>query len=268
MPLATFPTGALESTKVRHDSASHSHGTPIYTHPSLVYQERDPWTLDPLGTYRISFASHAAAIVYQAKLDRLLHLAQLKLHSKTGLWTNSVPAHLRSSAATPEEEVQDFTLAPGSYVPHDPGLNARFSRVKGKWPWQRLVDKLIRRSGFTVEPAVVLLHMHHSAISATDLQAFIDSDGQARNEPWATGKPYHLTTTLHENQDLLTHDNTRVALRDDHAFRQKLRNRFVIVCKSPDIAWRFIRSWNQRTLTREVEGQTQRTVLTASFIDV
>ncbi|KAF7544591.1 hypothetical protein G7Z17_g9842 [Cylindrodendrum hubeiense] len=233
-----------------------------------VHQERDPWTLDPLGTYRISFSSHAAATVYQAKLDRLFRLAQLKLRSKTGLWANSVPASLRSPAATPEDEVQVFTLAPGSYAPRGGRLNARFSRVKGKWPWQRLVDMLVRRSGFTVEPAVVLLHMHHSAISATDLQAFIDADGEVRHEPWATSKPYHLATTLHENQALFTRDNTRVALKDDHAFRQKLRNRFVIVCESPDVAWRFIRSWNQRTLTREVEGQTKRTVLTASFIEV
>ncbi|KAH7160928.1 hypothetical protein EDB81DRAFT_332084 [Dactylonectria macrodidyma] len=253
--------------KVRCPTSSSSTYT-CHTNPPLVHQERDPWTLEPLGNYRISFASHAAAIVYQSKLDRVFRLAQLKMRSKTGLWTNSVPSNLRGPASiSPEEEVDAFTITPGSLAPSANRINARLSRVKGKWPWQNLVNELVRRSGFTVEPAVVLLHMHHSAISAADLQSFIDADGKARNEPWATSKPYHLATTLHENQSIFAR-NTRVPLKEDHAFRQKLRNRFVIVCKSPDVAWRFIRSWNQRTLTKEAEGQTQRTVLTASFIEV
>ncbi|KAK7427420.1 hypothetical protein QQZ08_006026 [Neonectria magnoliae] len=233
-----------------------------------VHQERDPWTLEPLGNYRISFASHAAVRVYQAKLDRVFRVAQIKMHSTNGLWTAAVPPHLRSSEASPEEEEAAFTIAPGSVSPHAGRLQAEFSRIKGKWPWQLLVGKLIKESGFTVEPAVVLLNLHPSTLSAKDLQAFIDEDGQTRNEPWATSKPYHLATTLYEDQKMLTRGSTRVALPQVHAFRQKVRNRFVIICESPDVAWRFIRSWNQRTLTKEIEGQIQRTVLTASFIEV
>ncbi|KPM44345.1 hypothetical protein AK830_g2203 [Neonectria ditissima] len=235
---------------------------------SEVHQERDPWTLEPLGNYRISFASHAAVRVYQAKLDRIFRVAQIKMHSTTGLWTAAVPPHLRSSEASPAEEEAAFTIAPGSASSHAGRLQAEFSRVKGKWPWQLLVAKLIKESGFTLEPAVVLLSLHPSTLSAKDLQAFIDEDAHARNEPWATSKPYHLATSLYEDQKMLTRGSTRVALPQVHAFRQKIRNRFIIICESPDVAWRFIRSWNQRTLTKEVEGQVQRTVLTASFIEV
>ncbi|KAF4978525.1 hypothetical protein FZEAL_5109 [Fusarium zealandicum] len=230
-----------------------------------VQQERDPWTLEPLGTYRISFSSASAAELYQAKIARLLRLAQIKLHSATGLWTTEVPASMRGDGNL-AEELASFTLAPGSYPD---ALHYHRSRVKGKWPWQRLMDVIIDRSGFRVSPAAVFLQLRHATVSAAELKTLIDEDGVERNHPWSVSTPYHLVETLQEDQRRLTKNSTRVALPDDLSFRQKLDTRFVLVCKAPDVAWRFIRSWNQRTLQvdRGEEGSS-RTTVAVSYLEL
>ncbi|KAH6895792.1 hypothetical protein B0T10DRAFT_603404 [Thelonectria olida] len=229
-----------------------------------VHQERDPWTLDPLGTYRISFSSQAASTVYRSKLDRLFKVAQHKLRSTNGLWVNTLPDNLRSAHLVPEDEVELFTIAPGTLTG---ALTVQTSRVKGAWPWQRLLGRVIRRSGFAVEPAVVLVHLHNWQMSSSELEAFIHADGAARDEPWDISKPYPLTSTLTDLNPKSTRGSTRVA-HDDKAFRLKLKSRHVLICKSPDVAWRFIRSWNQRTIGRDHERKTAKAIVTASYIEV
>lgn len=251
---------------------------PHNTNHPPVHQERDPWTLDPLGTYRISFSSQAASTVYRSKLDRLLKMAQHKHRSTTGLWTGTLPDHLRASSSSssspfsspqplsPEEEIDLFTLSPGTL----PGtLTTHTSRVKGDWPWQRLLSRLVRRSGYAVEPAAVLVHCRDAPLSAAELDAAVRADARERDLPWDVASPYPLTSTLEDlnaKKDLA--GSTRVAPLDDKAFHWKLRCRHVLVCKSPDVAWRFIRSWNQRIVDREHEGKTLQTRVTASYIDI
>ncbi|KAM5348027.1 hypothetical protein ACJ41O_007851 [Fusarium nematophilum] len=226
-------------------------------------QERDPWTLEPLGTYYISFSSKSAAGLYEAKLARLLRLAQIKLHSATGLWTSAVPPSLRGSG-NPADELANFSLAPGSF----PGpLSVHRSRVKGKFPWQRLMDLLVRRSGFTGRPAAVMLQLRHPSISATALWTMIERDGVERGQNWRVAYPYHLVRTNGEDEKIMTKGSLRVPV-DDASFRHKLSTRFVVVCESSEIAWRFIRSWNQRTLVENrPNGNDCRTTVTASYLE-
>ncbi|EEU40222.1 uncharacterized protein NECHADRAFT_32994 [Fusarium vanettenii 77-13-4] len=223
-----------------------------------VHQERDPWTLDPIGTYRISFGSSSAAELYQATLDRLLRLARIKLHCTTGLWTSEVPPELRGDGEF-EAELEQFSLVPGSY----PGtISSKLSRSKGKWPWQLLMDFLVRRSGYKLPPAAVLLQLRHPLLSGTGLDRLIRMDGAERNHPWNVSSVYSLSRTL-EDHALLDKFGTRVALEDIN-FRLKLNTRFVLLCRDSEVAWRFIRSWNQREL---VDDKGRKTTVTASYIE-
>ncbi|KAJ4149412.1 hypothetical protein NW754_000852 [Fusarium falciforme] len=224
-----------------------------------VQQERDPWTLDPIGTYRISFGSSSAAELYQATLDRLLRLARIKLHCTTGLWTSEVPPELRGDGEF-EAELEQFSLVPGSY----PGtISSRLSRAKGKWPWQLLMDLLVRRSGYRLPPAAVLLQLRHPLISGPGLDRLIRMDGAERNHPWNVSSVYSLSRTT-EDHAVLDKHGMRVPLEDIN-FRLKLNTRFVLLCRDSEVAWRFIRSWNQREL--EVDDEGRKTTVTASYIE-
>ncbi|KAM0432800.1 hypothetical protein ACHAPT_004502 [Fusarium lateritium] len=226
-----------------------------------VQQERDPWTLDPLGTYRISFDSSSAAELYRATLDRLLRLAQIKLHCTTGLWTSEVPPELRGGAdGNFEAELEQFSLVPGSYPD---AISSSLSRIKGRWPWQHLMDLLVRRSGYRLPPAVVLLQLRHPLLSGPALDKLIRKDGVERNHPWNVSFAYSLARSIGDLA-LLNKRDQRVPL-DDVNFRLKLDTRFVLLCKNSEVAWRFIRSWNQREL--EVDEEGRKTGVTASYIE-
>ncbi|KAF4970254.1 hypothetical protein FSARC_2660 [Fusarium sarcochroum] len=117
------------------------------TYKRPVAQDRDPWTFEPLGTYRVSFSTAAAAALYEAKLERLLRLAQFKMSNKAGsLWSSKVPREIRSTVP-PAKELDDFTILPGSFQ----GLiRKERSRVKGKFAWQIVMDNIIQNSLFKV----------------------------------------------------------------------------------------------------------------------
>ncbi|RSL63120.1 hypothetical protein CEP53_004511 [Fusarium sp. AF-6] len=224
-----------------------------------VQQERDPWTLDPLGTYRISFDSSSAAELYRATLERLLRLARIKLHCTTGLWTSEVPPELQGDGEF-ETELEQFSLVPGSYPDT---IFSSMSRAKGKWPWQYLMDFLIRRSGYRLPPAAVLLQLRHPSLSGPGLDRLIRKDGAERNHPWNVSTVYSLSRTTKDHA-LLDKHGMRVRL-DDLDFRHKLDTRFVLMCRNSEVAWRFIRSWNQREL--EVDDTGRKTTVTASYIE-
>ncbi|KAJ4327761.1 hypothetical protein N0V84_001723 [Fusarium piperis] len=224
-----------------------------------VQQERDPWTLDPLGTYHISFDSSSAAELYRATLDRLLRLARIKLHCTTGLWTSEVPPELRGDGEF-EAELEQFSLVPGSY----PGtITSSLARVRGKWPWQHLMDLLVRRSGYRLPPTAVLLQLRHTAVSGPRLDKLIRKDGAERNHPWNVSLAYSLSRTT-EDLDMLGERHMRVPVGDSN-FHFKLTTRFVLLFKNSEIAWRFIRSWNQREI--EVDDEGRKTTVTASYIE-
>lgn len=141
------------------------------------------------------------------------------------------------------------------------------SRIKGRWPWQHVMDLIVERSGFTVRPAAVLFEQSHPSFLSEHVQQFIHNDGIERGNPWFTGSPYHLMTTFDEKLDFRTGVSTRRALVDDLGFRNKMLSRFIIPCEGPDVAWRFIRSWNQRTIEGQVDGFQRRALISASFIE-
>ncbi|KAF5009821.1 hypothetical protein FDECE_3997, partial [Fusarium decemcellulare] len=229
-----------------------------------VHQERDPWTLEPLGTYRISFSSASAAELYQAKVNRLFQLAQIKLHSTNGLWSSKVPVSIRGDGNL-EEELATFTLAPGSYPA--PIICYR-SRVKGKWPWQRLVEELIQRSGYVNRPAAVLLELQSSKVQPSELQELIEKDGVEQNHHWTVSVPYHLGS-LSKDPVLLTNTRPRVPRWHDPSFCHKANTRYVLICKSSAVAHRFIRRWHQRIIEVERgEYENLRTIVTASILDI
>lgn len=232
----------------------------------IVRQERDQWTLEPLGVYRLSFASVVAATTFREKISRLHRLAHLKMHSATGLWTSAVPSHLRRGATDDEleDELSTFTLASGSQPP--PQVTG--SRVKGKFPWQRVVDSIIKESGQRGHPTPVLLDLQPASLTAEELLVFIKEDEAVRNQKWQVTKPYQLIRNLDEKLDELRRDSTRVPLAKDADYRRKLYGRFVIVLRDEDTAWRFVRSWNQRALVTGSEGYIRRTLVNASLIEL
>ncbi|OAR00882.1 hypothetical protein LLEC1_07345, partial [Akanthomyces lecanii] len=85
-----------------------------------VQQVRDRMTLEPTGTYHITFSTAMAATVYAARFQRLHALAQVKARSRTGLWRSEVPPALlppeHDGAATQdslETELAQLSIAPG-----------------------------------------------------------------------------------------------------------------------------------------------------------
>ncbi|KAJ4270084.1 hypothetical protein NW762_001757 [Fusarium torreyae] len=233
---------------------------------SNVTQDRDPWTFDPLGIYRVSFSTSAAAALYEAKFERVLRLAQFKMSnsSKGNLWHSQVPRGIRS-AIPPAKELADFTILPGSFQ----GLiRKQRSRVKGKYAWQNVMDKIIEDSIFEFKHGVVLIELEHPTLNTTELKMLIDQDGREQNHHWEVGRPYHIRKTLIADQQL-TKNTTRVPLVDDPDFRHKIQTRFILVCESTDVAWRFTRSWNQRILeTISRAGVVCRNHVKVSFVEI
>ncbi|CAM1511613.1 Fc.00g091260.m01.CDS01 [Cosmosporella sp. VM-42] len=225
-----------------------------------VIQERNPWTLEPWGTYRVTFSNRHSAVAFCSNFKRILRLSHLKLQSANGLWMSQVPVHDRSSNL--EEELQAFTIAPGSLP--EPEISISTPKLV---PWLLLVNKLVAESPYPTSNGVVLLHLQNPCMVAQELMRFINQDGHDRNQAWRVHKPYHLTRTLHEEtprgQKLYRH----APPRDTPEFQAKLRSRFVIVCENEDVASRFVRTWNQRTLTANSRGYTQRTLVNSSLIE-
>ncbi|KAF5024717.1 hypothetical protein F66182_3201 [Fusarium sp. NRRL 66182] len=239
-----------------------------------VHQERDPWTLEPLGNYRISFSSSAAAALYEAKLERYLRLAKHKLRTKNSLWTSNLPRELRSEdPASIEAEVSQFSILPGSYSGN---LVTTRTRVKGKWLWQRLMDKIVERSRFKTrtKPSAVLIELQTPGLKATYLKSIIDLDNHEQNRTWGVDFPYHLKRTLESSERggdrefLERGDTTRKPLYDDVNFRQKAERRYVLLCDDATIAWQFIRRWNQRIIhVGKMDAPAVRHVITASHLE-
>ncbi|KAF4335968.1 hypothetical protein FBEOM_10237 [Fusarium beomiforme] len=216
----------------------------IITH---VHQERDPWTMEPLGNYYITFPSNAAVYLYRDKVQRLLRLAQAKMKDTTGLWATKVNPILVDSKIKPEVEVERFTLLPGSY-----GDNPEMERKRTrKMAWH-----------------VMLFELPQTTFSASELKAIIKQDGIECGHNWRIDV-FSLRETMDFEKDV-TRNTLRVPLvRGSPVFRHQLDSRFVLTCESPERAWRFIRNWNQRIL--EYDGGDEvilRNRVKVSYIEI
>ncbi|KAF7560543.1 hypothetical protein G7046_g3621 [Stylonectria norvegica] len=222
-------------------------------------QERDPWTLDPLGNYRLAFNSEAAATAFRDKITRLMKLSQHKAHTPSGLWASTVPEVLQGPRNV-EEQVDSYTIAPGSNA-----VAFEISRplIPQPWAWQQRIADLVEEAGYKGDTSVVLVELPNSALSAYDLNLFIQKDGTARRQPWSLSAPLPLQQPFEQPPDL----GTRVPLTKNPEFRAKVQSRFVLFSNNDVDAWRFIRSWNQRVLQTGSDGYTKRTLVKASQIE-
>ncbi|EGX90757.1 hypothetical protein CCM_07177 [Cordyceps militaris CM01] len=59
-----------------------------------VQQVRDRMTLEPTGTYNVTFSTAVAATAYAARFQRLHAMARVRARSSTGLWRSEVPPAL------------------------------------------------------------------------------------------------------------------------------------------------------------------------------
>lgn len=231
-----------------------------------VTQRRDPWTLEPLGTYQISFDTPATMHAFKDKLNRLHGLSRYKLSSTTGLWTSAVPEHWKREADLEEEE-RAFTLGTGSLS----SFKTRVVPSKGDLAWQRIVANIITKSEYPASEAVVLVTLLHSCFTSADLMDFIEEDGRAQNYAWNISTPYRLSETLQADDVQLEPElkKERDRIKGDPAAVEQLKARFAIVCENEDVAWRFIRNWNQRMLTKGSQTQgEQRTLMNVSLIEL
>ncbi|KAF9772020.1 hypothetical protein IL306_010283 [Fusarium sp. DS 682] len=233
----------------------------IITH---VHQERDPWTMEPLGNYYITFPSSAAVYLYRDKVQRLLRLAQAKMKDNTGLWATKVNPILIDSKIKPEVEVERFTLLPGSYGDK---LDMHRKRTR-KMAWQDVMDRIIKKSSIKPHPSVMLFELPQATFSASELKAIIKQDGIESGHNWRVDV-FSLRETMDFEREV-TRNTARVPLtRASPEFRHKLDSRFVLTCESPERAWRFIRSWNQRIL--EYDGGDEvilRNCVKVSYIEI
>lgn len=221
--------------------------------PPTVQQRRDHHTLEPLGSYHVSFAAAATAIAYRDAVVRLHRMGRHRLMSPAGLWESCVPPFLRSpAAADPAAELAGFTLVPAS----QPAVAVERKRVQTKKSWS--ASLLARLAPLDVDrPPAVLLHVYPPTLDARLLSRFIDVDSAARGCPWRVLKLRHLEPE---------HDQSSPAAHDSDTL-EKQRSRFVVICATEAEARRFHRRWNQRTLTAGRDGTASRNVVHASIIN-
>ncbi|KAF5625237.1 hypothetical protein F52700_9140 [Fusarium sp. NRRL 52700] len=227
-----------------------------------VQQERDPWTMEPLGTYCITFPSSGAADIYRDRVERILRLAQAKMRNNIGLWATNVNPVLINKKTNPEVEVKRFTLLPGSY-PSQPRIKR--TRVR-KMAWQQVMDRIIKKSVHTRNPSHVLLELPQASFSASELKAIIKQDGVESGHDWQMDV-FSLRETMDFEKGFPTNTRRVPLFRSSPEFRHKLDSRFVLTCANPEVAWRFIRTWNQRILEYDGGDEAiQRNLVKASYI--
>jgi hypothetical protein len=219
--------------------------------------------MEPLGTYHITFPSSAAVYIYRDRVERLLRLAQAKMKDKTGLWATKVNPILVNKKVNPAVEVERFTLLPGSYESKPETKNKRARKMA----WQKVMDRIVEKSSIKASPSAVLFELPQASFSASELKAIIKQDGIESGHNWKIDV-FSLRETM-DFEKKVTSDTARVPLtRGSPDFRHKLDSRFVLTCESPEVAWRFIRSWNQRILEYDGGDEViQRNRVKASYIE-
>ncbi|KAM3511553.1 hypothetical protein MY11210_004771 [Beauveria gryllotalpidicola] len=125
-----------------------------------VQQVRDRTTLDPTGTYNLTFSSALAATAYALRFQRLCDLAQVRARSRTGLWRSELPPGLVPDDATQDDleaELAGLTVTPGVQP-----VTLTHRRVAAA-PESEKIRSLVADDGLGERPPVVLLDVTPAA---------------------------------------------------------------------------------------------------------
>ncbi|KAM0669243.1 hypothetical protein ACQRIT_004217 [Beauveria bassiana] len=125
-----------------------------------VQQVRDRTTLDPTGTYTLTFSSALAATAYALRFQRLCDLAQVRARSRTGLWRSELPPGLVPDDATQDDleaELAGLTVTPGVQP-----VTLTHRRVAAA-PVGEKIRSLVADDGLGERPPVVLLDVAPAA---------------------------------------------------------------------------------------------------------
>ncbi|PMB67216.1 hypothetical protein BM221_006878 [Beauveria bassiana] len=125
-----------------------------------VQQVRDRTTLDPTGTYNLTFSSALAATAYALRFQRLCDLAQVRARSRTGLWRSELPPGLVPDDATQDDleaELAGLTVTPGVQP-----VTLTHRRVAAA-PVGEKIRSLVADDGLGERPPVVLLDVAPAA---------------------------------------------------------------------------------------------------------
>jgi hypothetical protein len=223
-----------------------------------VQQRRNSRTLEPQGIYHITFTSATARRVYHDKLLRLHQLAKHKLDFPIGgAWQFSVPPQLRAGAEDLDDEVDSFTLVPGSLPVSGPVK--RRAGVPKNW-WSRQLEQRVRRFGLGDRPPAVLVRVHPPTMTAAMLAEAIERNGDHRGLPWDVCEPLPLSSEeLLDGAELLEKEESlnethggegQTGSKSGHKAQALQNSRFVVVCANEDEAHRFHRYWNQKNLLK------------------
>lgn len=179
--LSQWNASIKKSTFVRAIATNAQSNMALIT-PSIVQKGRDMTTLEPTGSYHLTFSSSVASLAYAERFKRLHKLAQYKAKSKTGLWQSETPPELRGANPTTdglEDEVALLSIAAGAQP-----VTVYHSRVAVP-PWAQKVSKLVAGDGFGEQPPVVILEV--SPVAALDfVQHAIQEEGRRIGASWAT----------------------------------------------------------------------------------
>ncbi|OAA76988.1 hypothetical protein LEL_06672 [Akanthomyces lecanii RCEF 1005] len=224
-----------------------------------VQQVRDGMTLEPTGTYHITFSTAMAATAYAARFQRLHALAQIKARSRTGLWRSEVPPTLlppdrEGGAATAQEsleaELAQLSIAPGV---QDVALEHRRvaagpeghkirslhgQRARGSWGLAR------------AHPVAGNLHQQLQRLAAS-LAAAKTAQQDAEHDNDDDG----VQVEVDEAQRQEAEKQRRATLRKREGLRRVAQHmegaalrRFVVAFRDVAEAQRFHRLWNGRWL--------------------
>ncbi|KAM3463218.1 hypothetical protein MY5147_001142 [Beauveria neobassiana] len=125
-----------------------------------VQQVRDRTTLEPTGTYNLTFSSALAATAYAVRFQRLCDLAQVRARSRTGLWRSELPPGLIPDDATQDDleaELAGLTVTPGVQP-----VTLTHRRVAAA-PVGEKIRSLVANDGLGERPPVVLLDVAPAA---------------------------------------------------------------------------------------------------------
>ncbi|KAK7218438.1 hypothetical protein V2G26_006441 [Clonostachys chloroleuca] len=221
-----------------------------------VQQRRERLTLEPTGTYHVSFSTSEAAAAYHDRVSRLHQLARLKSASHNGLWTATIPKHLETpgGGADPDQELESYSLLP-------PSQDLLVSRARtSQKSWEKHLGDNITKD-FGPRPAAVLLHADPPDLAAEDLHDAILRDGDKRDSRWKTPFPVSLLDASTAQTSSETTSKLESYVLDS------LRGRFVLAFPNEWEARRFQRGWNQRQLELPDDDLHKPYLLNVSFIN-
>ncbi|XWW93856.1 hypothetical protein V2A60_001795 [Cordyceps javanica] len=170
-----------------------------------VQQVRDRMTLEPTGTYHVSFSTAVAATAYAARFQRLHALARVRARSRTGLWRSEVPPALLQDDGGPatatqaglEAELARLSVAAGV---HDVTLAHR--RVAAG-PEANKIRGIVAGDGLGERPPVVLIDIAPAA-SLDRVRNAVRQHGQRARGSWGLARVHPVAANLHQQLQRLT----------------------------------------------------------------